>query len=135
MNFVIALVRQAFESTSSLACWSTCPVSRVLYQASTRTHSVVCIPVRALLLCSRWCWETRSGVNSTSTIHCRSPFFNCYRCCRHIALFQFRQDFVIRSNGTSSRHYIVTVRYGSQCDQPSTRPYDFKIHALENQAA
>ena len=96
LNSVITSVRQAAQSSSLLARWPTRRVSLVICQAFTRTHSVVWIPVRALLLLSRCCWDARSGVNSTSRIDCRRPFFNCYRCCRLIALFLFRQDFCRR---------------------------------------
>jgi len=94
VNSVITSVRQASQSSSLLGRWPMRRVSRVFCQAFTRTHSVVWIPVRALLLWSRWCWDSRSGVNSTSRIDCRRPFFNCYLCCRFIALFLFRQGFL-----------------------------------------
>ena len=61
--------------------------------------------MRALLLRSRRCWDVRSRVNSTSRIDCRRPFFNCYRCCRLIALFLFRQNFLKRTERYGVREW------------------------------
>ena len=72
--------------------------------------------MRALLLLRfRWYWDARSGVNSTSRIDCRRPFFNCYRCCRLIALFLFRQDFFPQPTHSNlqllSSQYVNTYMY------------------------
>ena len=83
------------KSSSSLAHWSTRWVSRVFAKTLCDNHSIAWILVGALLLQSRQCWDTRFGVNSTSRIDRRCPFFNCYRCCRLIALFLFRQDILL----------------------------------------
>jgi hypothetical protein len=95
LNSVISSVRQASQSSLSLAHLPPRRVSRIFFQAFTRTHSFVWIPVRALLLWSRWCWDARTGVNSTSRIDCRPPFFSSYRCCRLISLFLFRQEIIL----------------------------------------
>jgi hypothetical protein len=95
LNSGITSMRQDSHSLSSLAHWPTRRVSRDFYQAFTRTHSVVWIPVRTLLLRSRWCWDAHSGVNLPSRNDCRCSFFNCSCCCRLIALCLFRQDFCL----------------------------------------
>ena len=64
--------------------------------------------MRALLLRSRWYWDARSGVNSTSRIDCRRPFSNCYRCFRLIALFLFRQDF-LQNTGEYSEESLRSI--------------------------
>jgi hypothetical protein len=92
LNSVITSVSQASKCSLLLARWLTCRIRRVVCQAFTRTHSFVWIPVRALFLWPHWFRDTRSGVDLTSRIDCRRPFFLCYHCCRLTALFLFRQD-------------------------------------------
>jgi len=79
-----------------VACWLADALrNHVFCEDSMRLHSIVWVRVRAILLQSDRCWEARSGVNSMSRIDCRCPLCSCYRCCRLIALFLFRQDFFI----------------------------------------
>ena len=76
--------------TSSLAVWLGwwCIWPRLGW-----IHSIAQILVRTLLQPSRWCWQARSWVNSTSRIDCRHPFPNCHSCCQLYVLLLFRQDF------------------------------------------
>jgi hypothetical protein len=94
---LVGYMRQASflgSSTSSLARWSTLWVSGVFATTSLDKHSIPWILMRTLLLLwsHRW-WDVPSRVDSTSRIDCRRLFFNCYCCCRLIALFLFREDF------------------------------------------
>jgi hypothetical protein len=94
LTSVIASVKHVSPRVVLVVACSFADASGQLYfpKTSRENHSVAWILVRALLLRSRRCWDARSGVNSMSRIDCRRPFFQCYRCCRLIALFLFRQD-------------------------------------------
>jgi len=93
LNSGITSLRQASSSSSSLARWLTRQVSHVFCEAFTQTHSAAWILVRTLLQLPRRCYESCSGVNSTLGVECRSPFFDCSRCCLLIVSFSFCQDF------------------------------------------
>jgi len=80
LALLIVSVRQASFlewSLSSLACLLTHRVSPVFAKTSRENHSIAWILLHALLLLSRQCWDARSGVNSTSRIDRRRPFFHC----------------------------------------------------------
>ena len=77
----------------SLARLATQRVSRVFPTTLHENYSIAWILVRTHLLRSSRCWDARSWFNSTSRIDCCRLFYNCYRCCRLIALFLFRLDF------------------------------------------
>jgi len=65
-----------------MACWSADAWRNCLFWLDfTQLRSIVWVRERTLLLRSRWCWDARCRVNSTSRIDCRSPFCSCDRCC------------------------------------------------------